>query len=358
MNIYHPIRMDQIASLRTRREDQNAAALQNKMLELLTKKRVSTRQLAADTSHLEKQNEEEQFDLESSVPWRAIIDAEIREAKACFGERGRNIFDMTLVSSMFRNVDADDVVIEDTEVPFGAVYAHFGISAKLMIGDDRWIEGAYLREVNHGREAEVSIIFVCNHPEADITDVVPLGITYKRLTTAVSVSLPRTMSVGVAVKERGFSGDPAIIAQRAVLGDALRMAVNGLLYVNLPRADVEFDYPEAAPRELVSQAIKVNDTSKTRRARATLDALGYAKVNFCGRVIRAKHAAALAGMSQAGRAIAEPHWRRGHWRRVAVGVGRAGREWRLIEPTIVNASAGVPKRGKIHIVHPMPGPNG
>lgn len=33
----------------------------------------------------------------------------------------------------------------------------------------------------------------------------------------------------------------------------------------------------------------------------------------------------------------EAHWREGHERRVAVGKGRTGREWRWIEPTLVNA---------------------
>ena len=31
-----------------------------------------------------------------------------------------------------------------------------------------------------------------------------------------------------------------------------------------------------------------------------------------------------------------PHWRKWHWRRVAVGEGRQGREWRLIPNTFVN----------------------
>jgi hypothetical protein len=36
------------------------------------------------------------------------------------------------------------------------------------------------------------------------------------------------------------------------------------------------------------------------------------------------------------------HWRRGHWRRVAVGVGRVERDWRFIAPVLVNAPRPVP----------------
>jgi hypothetical protein len=32
----------------------------------------------------------------------------------------------------------------------------------------------------------------------------------------------------------------------------------------------------------------------------------------------------------------QPHWRRGHWRRVPVGKGRQAREWRWIKPVLVN----------------------
>lgn len=32
-----------------------------------------------------------------------------------------------------------------------------------------------------------------------------------------------------------------------------------------------------------------------------------------------------------------PHWRRGHWRRVAIGVGRLDRKWRWFRPVLVNA---------------------
>lgn len=43
-----------------------------------------------------------------------------------------------------------------------------------------------------------------------------------------------------------------------------------------------------------------------------------------------------------------PHWRRAHWRRVAVGVGRTGRELRLIKATLVNKGklTGDPSEGE------------
>ena len=34
----------------------------------------------------------------------------------------------------------------------------------------------------------------------------------------------------------------------------------------------------------------------------------------------------------------QTHWRRGHWRRVAIGPGRTQRKWNWIQPTLVNAA--------------------
>ena len=40
---------------------------------------------------------------------------------------------------------------------------------------------------------------------------------------------------------------------------------------------------------------------------------------------------------QNGHASPQMHWRRGHWKRVAIGEGRCERKWTWIEPTLVNA---------------------
>jgi hypothetical protein len=114
MNIYHPIRMEQIGTLIKKREEVNAAALQTKMLDMLTKKFVGSRQLAADKSHVKQQRQEEQFDADSEAPWRSDIKARIVEALSTFGERGRNIFDMTLVDRALDNgIAVRDDVLKD-----------------------------------------------------------------------------------------------------------------------------------------------------------------------------------------------------------------------------------------------------
>ncbi|WP_261210004.1 hypothetical protein [Laspinema sp. D2d] len=42
------------------------------------------------------------------------------------------------------------------------------------------------------------------------------------------------------------------------------------------------------------------------------------------------------GTAHSSHATPRTHWRRGHWRRVAIGEGRQQREWRWIQPVLVN----------------------
>ena len=45
-----------------------------------------------------------------------------------------------------------------------------------------------------------------------------------------------------------------------------------------------------------------------------------------------------ANVPQGSHASPQTHWRRGHWRRVAIGPGRAQRKWNWIQPTLVNVA--------------------
>jgi hypothetical protein len=343
---YHPIRAERVDKLSAVREGKVKGDLQRQMLEVLKSKKMSTSDMAKDTSYRTEQRKKEGFDEDGQAEWRQLISKDINASRDYFQEQGRNIYDMTLLSPMFVNVDVDDLVVEDTPLPFRAIYMHFGVGAALSFADGLWIEGAYVRESEVIAEKLV-FVFVCNHPDAEIVDAVPLGETYKRVTTAIAVSIDRNRDIASSISDAGVSGDPSVIACRHVVTSAIRMAVNGLLYLNLPRADIEFAYDRAAPEALVA-SVKSESKSKVDKAKRRLAQDGYIQVNFCGR-----NTVAVAGQSTPsgeGRAGRTPHWRRGHWRRVVVGVGRQGREWRLFEATIVNQSSGPPVVGRIHIV--------
>ncbi|WP_315921629.1 hypothetical protein [Mesorhizobium sp. SP-1A] len=346
---YHPIRLEIAESMRSRREDDNVAQLQRKMLAMMSNKKMSSIQLLKDDSLAQEQSAAEGIDDDALSPWRTRVKEAIQEAKSAFLQRGQNIFDMALVSAMLNKVDVDDIVIEDTELPYDAIYMHFGSLPELEYGDGRWIDGVYVK----GTGSRFVLTFVSNIPEAEIADKVPVGEMMKRVTSAVTTQIERNAQMSENVASLSFAGDPAIIASKEALAAAVRLAVNGILYLNLPKADVEYDYSERAPKDLVAKAKRVELPIDAERAENRLTSLGWVRVNFVGRA----HARTAEEVRQArasgARSAVEPHWRRGHWRRVVVGVGRSGREWRLFQPTIVNPKgAAMVSRGKIHVVQP------
>lgn len=350
MKQYHPIRREAVAKMQVQREEFNAAELQKELLSLLTSGAVDPVDLKRNRSYREAQDASEGLNWQEAEPWRKDVAAQMEAARSIFIERGKNIFDMTLVSPMFRRVDVDDLKINATPLPYPSIYMHFGLGGELSFNSDFWIEGAYIRELDDDAE-RISITFVCNHPDWQNAGNVPLGVSQRNETMAATVSISRTETVSTSISARKFVGEPTLIASDPVMIAAMRMAVNGLLFLNIPEPDVEFDFDDVAPRELVAMAATTTG-SKQAKAVRRLEDLGYVRVNFCGRQT-AKAQINTMVKTGTGRAVAEPHWRRGHWRRVAVGKGRMGREWRLIQPTVVNMAQGKPVRGRVHVVQPL-----
>ncbi|MCZ7861130.1 hypothetical protein O9X98_06890 [Agrobacterium salinitolerans] len=350
MQHYHPIRIALVERLEAQRKEANVAALQAAMLASLSKKTTSVRALKHDHSFVDRQREEEGFDAESSAPWRLSMIDELAKARSGFEEIGKNIFDVSRVCPLFREVDVDDVVLEDTPLPYRSLYLHFGATAQLSFSDDLWIDGVYVRE-SAGDDGQIALTFVCNHPGWKSTAEIPLGQTFKRNSTAACLHISRDHSVAWAIGHRPFTGAPELTAATGTLVEALRMAVNGLLYLNLAKAELDFGFPPDAPKELVFSAVNgIGD--KRMSAIRRLDSLGYVRVNFVGRNMVTYASTSSDGHGSKKHRAA--HWRRGHWRRVAVGAGRKGREWRLFEGTVVNGASGPPAdKGRIHIVKPL-----
>jgi hypothetical protein len=347
MHRYHPIRLDLIEQLERLRRDKNAAELQAKLLTLMAASPFTPYEMKRDRSFKKTQDSEEYIEADVAEEWRKMALMELKASTNSFVERGKNIFDMTLISPMFRHVDVDEVVLSDTPLPFGSFFMYFGLGAELTFKDGHWIEGAYVRETCDP-DRRLVFTFVCNHPDWERTADVRLGETFKKVTTAVTITVDPDSSVAASIRAQVPSGDPDLVSSQLVLASAVRMSVNSLLYLNLSQADVEFDYPAEAPPELVSAARSPNP-AKADRATRSLDDQGYIKVNFCGR--RLARAIPLPATSTGG-SHRQTHWRRGHWKRVAVGEGRTGREWRLIHPTIVNGIPGQGVRGRVHVVRP------
>lgn len=354
--LYHPVRLAAVKKRRAERSNRGKAELQRRILAGITGADLD--EVSADRSHLAAYEEKEGLTPDLTTGWRQDIYERIERAVGAFDATGANIFDMSGIAPMFENTGVDDVEIGDTPLPYPAFYLHFGPDAGLPTPlSGLHLEGAYVRQDPDDAGAPIEVTFVCNHPGHAEAARTPLGETWRKMTTATGTAIHRDRTVGAGIAMTGFAGDPDLQGAAQTVAAAIRMTVNGILYMGTPRAEIEAGWPADAPRDLVRDAADRRFWI-AERAREELAAQGYGRVNFVGRRIGARYRAAL---GDAAGNILPPHWRRGHWRRVVLGQGRLLREWRLFDPTIVNRHLGDPKKGRIYRFDPEdvpPGPPG
>lgn len=146
MKRYHPFRFELLQQLQAKRQDRKSAELQARMLGLIKEQRFDLVSLAGDREMRAMQLADEGFDGDAAASWRQKIMEDVETCVSAFGERGKNIYDMTLVLRMLKRVEVDDVKVEDTAMPYPAIYMHYGQEAGLEASGGVWIDGAYVMD--------------------------------------------------------------------------------------------------------------------------------------------------------------------------------------------------------------------
>ena len=129
--------------------------------------------------------------------------------------------------------------------------------------------------------------------------------------------------------------------KRDLLHRALQLVVNTLFFLMAAPEDVQEDWEEETPADLIAQlSSEKAGTRKTAENRLANE--GYVKVRFIGRHYSASaDAKAVSEALAPGRAM-PTHLRRGHFRNQPYGPERAFRRTVFIAPTVVNAGKGEP----------------
>lgn len=112
-----------------------------------------------------------------------------------------------------------------------------------------------------------------------------------------------------------------------------------LAYIGSEKPDIVEDWPDSAPADLVARSTHPNKGEREKWI-GKLEARGFRKVRFIGRTIGA-HVRAV--REEASRRGVATHRRRGHWRRVAIGVGRTGRRWHLFPAQLIMGNTAAPE---------------
>lgn len=146
-----------------------------------------------------------------------------------------------------------------------------------------------------------------------------------------------------AVNQPNFN---ALLHDRPACLAALQLVVNALFYITAYRDQVKPTWPDA-PTAWLAPLTDPSLSAKARyRARTKLQQEGYSEVWICG---ADEIFPPEADPSAPSGATVASHWRRGHWRQQAIGVGRADRRLTWIRPVLVKAGDTEPKARVYHV---------
>jgi hypothetical protein len=297
---------------------------------------------------------------------------------ARFKRFGKNIFHFspTLVQ-LLKLTDVEGVQWASIHFPYGCLYAYFGPQAGWQLGDsDHPVDGAYLGEVlsagvrafevmlTTGRGAVADVTpwnyvlqedryyyfpFEVRSAEATVGDTFRVTVATdddfnkdwappkvppeaRSLAGEAGINLaslpPERTAQGQAIRER--------LEWMPVFREALKLIINCLCYLSSPSREVADTYPDT---DLTRRITEAPSPLERARARNQASREGYTLIHFCGGSLERQ-----SRVPSGGRELSA-HWRRGHWRNQAFGLGRAQRRLIWIRPTLVRkdkATDGVP----------------
>lgn len=254
---------------------------------------------------------------------------------------GRQIFDMSSgLVQMLQHTDIRDCSFQNLQLPFPALYMHFGRQAGITLeaptGEPEYIDGALIAHAksdtaeflrvalscveDSGDRARRTMAYVALHTEAmrlPVLEGIQAGVEY----------FFDGRADGVAGWVNDFWEERRRHAGKAALA-ALPLIVNGLFYLENPPRPHRVALGATTPKEVVAQWERT-PADRRRKLHSKLNADGYTLVHLVGEEI--KHTGSGVGDS-----TVATHWRRGHWREQAHGPRMSLRKRILIKPVLVN----------------------
>jgi len=291
---------------------------------------------------------------------------------------GRNIFHFSAsLTSLLKLTDVDDVLWGSIKFPYQSFHIHFGDQEKWPLGDSgRVVDGAYLGEIPSPQFRAIDVMlttrskfsgnsspwnyvlnddpyyyfpFQVESPEATVGDTFRRVVRTDADFDAAWAPIETPDEAKQLAAERGITlaslpAESTAQAQKIrenlkrlpAFREALKLVVNCLCYLSSPSREVTPRYPNSE----ITRAISQGGTALERaRARNRASREGYTLIHFCGDSLEHDYSAFLSGRQLSA------HWRRGHWRNQAIGLGRSKHRLIWIRPTLVRrdkADAGVP----------------
>lgn len=280
-----------------------------------------------------------------------------------FQDGGRIIFDVR--HELARSLLATD----STEIPCGAVafptrsfYLHFGPGTGLR-DNGMEIEGAFVQHLVEDKALLIGLVSAGSFSYKafwqlsmgeQMTGVrVELNNPSESVSAALDRSIDDVMTRNQAARDQVSQVERQLNEQygeivkvpspvenltdkRELLHSALQLVLNTLFFLAAVPEDVQEDWEEEAPAEVVAQ-LHSEKTGTRKTAENNLANQGYVRVSFVGRhYAESAEAKALSEAMGTGRTM-PTHLRRGHFRNQPYGPERSLRKTVFIAPVVVNA---------------------
>jgi hypothetical protein len=306
-----------------------------------------------------------------------------------FNATGRNIFGISpSLAEEFEHTDVDEVHFDDLFLPYDSFYVGFGPRAGLKIRGDSFIDGAYIMQTKEGLHVKLTTYNPQANYSGGLNMTQPLS---PQLSFEIPVKPGATISSGIEemLKQEGAKrvaldarprrevvkvekeggGTVTLLDSRpefdkmraadfdegvAVLRSSLNLVVNSLCFISSFPKQIDHQYRQDVPQELLRDAGQVAPAGrKERRAKEhalrVMETHGYTKLHWCTDEVKDSPG------TPTGREVSA-HWRRGHWRRQPHGTGLEETRLIRIRPTLVRRDKGDPAKGHVYEVGKSPSP--
>lgn len=302
------------------------------------------------------------------------LELNLAVAYARFAQAGRQIMDFPpALCEMLSHTDIGNIPVGEIRLPYVCQYLYFGPQKHLQIAPGWFVDGAYIE--SRGEPGEFKIVLTSKPPSEDVADLWFLRPepSYSQsfsslhreadLATALEEVLNERLaelftteevsergitqeaqemlrSDGYAVSLVDISGQTARAdiddtnLRHPIFLEALKLIINGLLYITTYPEDIQTTWSEKAPYPILQKALHGNSKEKAK-AKSKLEDLGYSAVHLCGQSLKVQQE--IMPSQPTGDGHKSLHWRRGHWRNQPYGEGRKLHRLRWIMPMLVGA---------------------
>lgn len=280
-----------------------------------------------------------------------------------YQDSGRIIFDVRQeLSRSLLATDSTEIPCEAVAFPMRSFYLHFGSGSGLR-DNGLEIEGAFVQHLEEDKAMLIDLVpagafsyktfwqlpmgepltgvrIDLNNPSESVSAALDRSIddvmTRNRSIFAQIAQMERQLTEQYGEVVKVPSPVENLADKRELLHRAIQLVLNTLFFLVAAPEDVQEDWEEEAPAEVVAQ-LHSEKFGTRKTAENNLSSQGYVRVRFIGRhYAGSAEAKAVSEAMGTGRTMAT-HLRRGHFRAQPYGPERTLRKTVFIAPVVVNA---------------------